>query len=79
MLSPFFQPRYSTVLNELFNNLLPTFSRCVAINYYTLYSAREMGTYYCVRLQCHESANLRTFAALKFIVLKLMYQALTSG
>ena len=45
MLSPFFQPRYSTVLNEKSNNLLPTFSRCVAVNYYTLYPAREMEIY----------------------------------
>ena len=45
MLSPFFQPRYSTVLNEKSNNLLPTFSRCAAVNYYTLYSAREMEIY----------------------------------
>ena len=48
MLNPFFQPRYSTVLNEKSNNLLPTFSRCAAINYYTFYSALEMGIYYCV-------------------------------
>ena len=48
MLNPFFQPLYSTVLNEKSNNLLPTFSRCAAINYYTLYSAQEMGIYYCV-------------------------------
>ena len=34
MLSPFFQPRYSTVLDEKSKNLLPTFSRCAAINYY---------------------------------------------
>ena len=38
----------STVPYEKFNNLLPTFSRCAAINYYTLYSALEMGIYYCV-------------------------------
>ena len=33
---------------EKFNNLLPTFFRCAAVNYYTLYSAREMGIYYDV-------------------------------
>ena len=43
MLTPFFQPRYSTVFNEKSDNLLPTFSRCTAINYYTLYSVRKMG------------------------------------
>ena len=36
MLSPFFQPRYSTVRNEKSNNLLPTFSICVAVNYYSV-------------------------------------------
>ena len=35
MLSPFFQPCYSTVLNEKYNNLLPTFSRCAAVNHYS--------------------------------------------
>ena len=35
MLSPFFQPRYSTVINEKSNNLLPFFLRCVAFNYYS--------------------------------------------
>ena len=74
MLSPFSQPRYSTVLSKKSNNLLPTLPRCAAINYYTLYSALEMGIYYCVTvLQKYE------FAALNFIVLKLMYQALISA
>ena len=36
MLSSFFQPRYSTVLNEKSNNLLPTFSICAAVNYYSV-------------------------------------------
>ena len=36
MLSPFFQPCYSTVLNEKSNYLLPTFSRCAAVNYYSV-------------------------------------------
>ena len=35
MLSPFFQPCYSTVLNEKSNNLLPIFSRCAAVNHYS--------------------------------------------
>ena len=34
MLSPFFQPCYSTVLNEKSINLLPFFSRCAAVNHY---------------------------------------------
>ena len=51
MLNPFFQPLYSTVLNEKSNNLLPTFSRRPGINYYTLYSTQEMGIYYCVTLR----------------------------
>ena len=73
MLSPFFQPRYSTKLNEKSNNLLPTFSRCAAINYYTLYSAREIETYYRVTVQCKKNANFN------FIILNLMYHALTSA
>ena len=51
MLNPFFKSLYSTVLNEKSNNLLPTFSRCAAINYYTLYSAKKMGIYYCVTVR----------------------------
>ena len=62
MLNSFFQPRYSTVLNEKSNNLLPTFSRCAAINYYSVAVPRNC-----------------KFAALNFIVLNLMYQALTSA
>ena len=74
MLNPFFQYLYCTVLYENFNNLLPTFSRCAAVNYYTLYSAREMKIYYCVTVpQKYE------FAALNFIVLNVVYQALTSA
>ena len=73
MLNPFFQYLYCTVLYEKFNNLIPTFSRCAAVNYYTLYSAREMGIYYCV------SATKMLIAAHNFIVLNLMYQALTSA
>ena len=42
MVSPFFQPRYSTKLDGKSNNLLPTFSRCAAVNHHTLYSVREM-------------------------------------
>ena len=38
MLNPFFQYLYCTVLYEKSNNLLPTFSRRAAGNYYTLYS-----------------------------------------
>ena len=71
--SPFFQYLYCTVLYEKSNNMLPTFSRCTAVNYYTLYSAREKGIYYCVTVpQKYE------FAALNFVVLNLMYHALTS-
>ena len=42
---------------EKCNNILPTFSRCAAVNYYTLYSAREMGIYYYVtvpQICCHQ-------------------------
>ena len=35
-LTPFFQPRYSTVLNEKYNNLPSTFSRYPAVNYYSV-------------------------------------------
>ena len=35
MLSPFFQPCYSTVLNEKSINLLPFFFRCAAVNHYS--------------------------------------------
>ena len=56
------------------SNLLPTFSRCAAVNYYTLYSAREIGIYCCVTVP-----HKYEFAALNFIVLKLMYQALISA
>ena len=63
------------VLNEKSNNLLPNFSRCAAINYYTLYSVRELLDY-CVTVQCHKNA---IFSALHFIVLNLMYHALTSA
>ena len=81
MLSPFFQYLYCTVLYEKkINNLLPTFSRCTAVNYYTLYSVRGMGIDYCVIIQCHKkNANLRFFSALNFIVLNLMCHALTSA
>ena len=48
MLNPFFQPRYSTVLNEKSDNLHTNFSICAAINYYTMYFAQEMGIYYCL-------------------------------
>ena len=59
MLSPFFQPRYSTGLNEKSINLLPTFSRCAAVNYYTtLYSVREMGI---TRLLCYSTVPQRKF------------------
>ena len=34
---------------------------------------------YCVTVQCYKNANLRIFAALNFIVLNLIYQALTSA
>ena len=61
MLSSFFQPRYSTVLNEKSNDLLPTFSRCAAVNYYSVTAPQKY-----------------EFAALNFIVLNLMHQALTS-
>ena len=54
MLSPFFQPRYNTVLNEKSDNLLPTFSRCAAVNYYTLYSVREMRI---TRLLCYSTVS----------------------
>ena len=74
MLNPSFQYLYCTVLYEKSNKLLPVFSRCAAVYYYTLYSAREMGIYYCITVlqKCE-------FAALNFIVLKLMHQALTSA
>ena len=74
MVNPFFQYLYCAKLYENSNELLPTFSRCAAVNYYTLYSSREMGIYCCVTVpQKYE------FAALNFIVLKLMYQALISA
>ena len=78
LLSLFFQPRYSTVLSEKSNNLLPTFSRCAAINYYTLYSVRETGI---TRLLCYSTVSQKRdfFSALNFIVLNLMYHALTSA
>ena len=61
MLSPFFQPRYSTVLKKKSNNLLPTFSRCAAVNYYTLYSVRKMGI---TRLLCYSTVSQkREFAS----------------
>ena len=41
---------------------------------YTLYSAHEMGTYYCVTV-----SQKCEFVALNFIVLKLMYQKLISA
>ena len=56
MLSPFFQPRYSTVLNEKSNNLFPTFSRCAAIKYYNLNSVR-MGM---TRLLCYSTVSQKT-------------------
>ena len=74
MLNPIFQYLYCTILYEKFRNQLSTFSRCATVNYYTLSSAREMGIYYCVTvLQKCERAGLN------FIVLNLMYQALTSA
>ena len=35
MLSPFFQPRYSTVINEKSINRLSFFFRCAAFNHYS--------------------------------------------
>ena len=64
MLSPFFQPRYSTVVDEKSNSLLPTFSRYAAVNYYTLYSVREMGI---SRLLCYSTVSQkREFASFFF-------------
>ena len=78
MLSPFFEPGYSTVLNEKSNNLLPIFSRCAAVNHYTLYSAWEVGI---TRLLCYSTVITKTqiFANFNFVVLNLMYHALTSA
>ena len=69
MLSLFFQPRYSTILNEKSNNLLPIFSRRAAVNHYILYSAWE-------KYSARKTAN---FSALKFIVLNLLYHGLISA
>ena len=84
MLSPFFQYPYITVLYEKkSNNLLQTFSRCAAVNYYTLYSVREMEI---SRLLCCSIVSQKNvfcfcfcFFSLNFIVLNLMYNALTSA
>ena len=66
MLSLFFRPHYSTVLNEKSNNLLPIFSRRAAVNHYILYSA--WGKY--------NARKNAIFSALKFIVLNLLYHGL---
>ena len=52
MLSPFFQPRHSTVINEKSNNLLPFFFKCAAFNHYNA-TASKIGI--CeIRLHCIE-------------------------
>ena len=62
MLSPFFQPRYSTVLNEK-SNLLPTCSRCAAVNHYSAI-ATKMGI--CeFQLHCIEFNVPRTNFSIK--------------
>ena len=52
-LSPFFQPRYSTVLNEKYNNLPSTFSRCPAVNYYSV-TVPQKRNFYEFQLPCIE-------------------------
>ena len=41
MLSPFFQPLYSTVLNENSINLLPFFFTCAAVNQYSAITTKS--------------------------------------
>ena len=66
MLSMFFKPRYSTVLNEKSNNLLPIFSRRAAVNHYILYSvwgkysARKKHDFFCAQVHCIEFTVPRT-------------------
>ena len=78
MLSPFFQPRYSTVLKEKSNSLLPISSRYAAVNHYTLCSAWKVGI---TRLLCYSTVVTKTqiFANFNFIVLNQMDHALTSA
>ena len=54
MLNPFFQYLYCTVLYEKSNNLLPTFSRCAAVNYYT-----------CILLEKWEITTVLDYSATK--------------
>ena len=49
VLCPFFQLRYSTVLDEKSNDLLPFLFRCAALNYYCT-TVTEMGI--CSQLHC---------------------------
>ena len=66
MLSLFFQPRYSTILNEKSNNLLLIFSRRAAVNHYILYSAwekysaRKKSEFFCAQVHCIEFTLPRT-------------------
>ena len=63
MLSPFFQCLYCTVLFEKKKKLLPTFSRCAVVNYYTLYPVREMGI---TRLLCYSTVSQKREFAIFF-------------
>ena len=79
MLSPFFQPRYSTVLYEKKSitcfQLSPDVQQAITTPCILLGKWEFLD--YCVTVQCHKNVNLRFFSALNFILLNLMYQALT--
>ena len=63
MLSPLFQPRYSTVLNEKSINLLPFFFTCAAANQF---STTTTNTEICeFQLQCIEFNVPRTNLSIK--------------
>ena len=77
LLSPLFQPRYSTVLNEKSNNLLPFFFRRAAVNHDRAASTKwEFLLYCCVTVLYKKKTR---FFALNSIVLSFMYHALISA
>ena len=81
MLSPFFQYLYCTVFYE--KNPITCFQLSPNVQQSITTPCILFGKWelldYCVTVQCHKNASLRFVSALNFIVLSLMYHALTSA
>ena len=72
ILSPFFQPLYSTVLTKESTSLLPFLFRRTASNYW---STASTIVFFFAILLCHSTTHI--FANFSFSVLSLIYHALT--